>query len=130
MSSLLGVKYVLNITKCIEKSAIREQMSAPIGIFKFQPDFQQLNSIIIDLALLLLHGREGLPQNRETAFKMAQQGSRSQGVLALCIFRDFSSSSPASSAANERARQLANASAEGSSGQQIRPIRPRMHFME
>jgi hypothetical protein len=52
---------------------------------------------------------------------MAQEGSRrgcphSQGVLALCIFRDFSSSSSASSAANERAaRQLANASAEAGS---------------
>jgi hypothetical protein len=52
---------------------------------------------------------------------MAQEGSRrgcphSQGVLALCIFRDFSSSSSASSAANElAARQLANASAEAGS---------------
>ena len=76
---------------------------------------------IADLAWLLLHGREGLPQNKDAAFKMAQEGSRrgcphSQGVLALCVFRGFSSSSSASSAANERsARRLANASAEAGS---------------
>ena len=76
---------------------------------------------IADLAWLMFHGREGIPHDRVTAFKMVEEGSRrgcphSQGVLALCIFRDFSSSSSASSAANERAaRQLANASAEAGS---------------
>ena len=48
---------------------------------------------IADLAWLLLHGREGLPQNKAAAFKMAQEGSRrgcphSQGVLALCYSSD------------------------------------------
>jgi hypothetical protein len=69
-----------------------------------------------DLAWLLLHGREGLPQNKDAAFHMAQEGSRrgcphSQGVLALCVFR-----SEESYAANKRTvRQLANASAEAGS---------------
>jgi hypothetical protein len=74
---------------------------------------------IADLAWLLLHGREGLPQDKAAALKWAQEGSRrgcphSQGVLALCVFH--SSSSSASSAANDlAARQLANASAEAGS---------------
>jgi TPR repeat protein len=71
---------------------------------------------IADLAWLLLHGREGLPENKDAAFKMAEEGSRqgcphSQGVLALCVFR-----SEESCAANKgTARQHANASAEAGS---------------
>jgi hypothetical protein len=72
------------------------------------------------LAWLLLHGREGLPQDQPFAFKMAEEGSRrgcphSQGVLALCIvLRDFIPY-PSSAANEATARRLANASAEAGS---------------
>ncbi len=75
---------------------------------------------IADLAWLLLHGREGIPMNKDAAFKMVEEGSRlgcprSQGVLALCV-RHSRSSSSVSSAENERvARRLANASADAGS---------------
>ena len=74
---------------------------------------------IADLAWLLLHGREGLPRNREAAFKMAQEGSRrgcphSQGVLALCMIMDYPPS-PVSKFDENEQRRLANASAEAGS---------------
>ena len=83
---------------------------------------------IADLAWLLLHGREGLPQDKYTAFHMAEEGSRrgcphSQGVLALCYssdewykWFDMKASSKDIFAANQAtARRLANASAEAGS---------------
>jgi hypothetical protein len=80
---------------------------------------------IADLAWLLLHGREGLPQNKDAAFHMAQEGSRrgcphSQGVLALCYssdeWYDMKAGSKDVFAANQAtARWLANTSAQAGS---------------
>ena len=86
---------------------------------------------IADLAWLLLHGREGLREQRPAAFHMAREGSRrgclhSQGVLAFCYsswewyesfeWLEFKASSKESFAGHQRtARQLANASAEAGS---------------
>jgi hypothetical protein len=89
---------------------------------------------IADLAWLLLHGREGIPMNKDAAFKMVEEGSRlgcphSQGVLALCYSSDEypikADSEEAFDANRRQARRLADASADaGSKYGQF----PRMHL--
>jgi hypothetical protein len=66
---------------------------------------------------LLLHGREGLPRDRSSAFKLAQTGScqgcpHSQGVLALCYTKcELYEEVDITHDAIRRARRLAKASA-------------------
>jgi hypothetical protein len=71
---------------------------------------------VADLAWLLLHGREGLPQDEFSALMLAQAGGsqgcpHSVGILALCFaYRDRFSEADAATI-DASARQLANASA-------------------